>query len=53
LPDNPTRIERLTLKAGKTPYVRFDLTTIPSRIPSMRRLWTVLADSNEVCIVDG
>jgi hypothetical protein len=37
---------------GKTPYVRFDLNDYSIPHTHVRRQLTVLADLNEVCIVD-
>src|SRR5258707_12267659 len=54
LPDNPyPLIERVAVKAGKTPYVRFDLNDYSIPHPKVQRLLTVLADPNVVRIVDG
>lgn len=54
LPDNPyPLIERVAVKAGKTPYVRFDLNDYSIPHTKVQRLLTVLADPNEVRIVDG
>ena len=54
MPDNPIRcIERVAVKAGKTPYVRFDLNDYSIPHTQVRRLLTVLADPDEVRIVDG
>jgi hypothetical protein len=53
LPDNPYLIERVAVKAGKTPYVRFDLNDYSIPHTKVQRLLTVLADPNEVRIVDG
>ena len=53
-PDNPyPLIERVAVKAGKTPYVRFDLNDYSIPHTKVQRLLTVLADPNEVRIVDG
>ena len=43
----------VTVKAGKTPYVRFDLNDYSIPHTKVQRLLTVLADPNEVRIVDG
>jgi transposase len=54
LPDNPAPLlERVAVKVGKQPYVRFDLNdySVPHR--HVRRVLTVLADTHEVRIVDG
>ena len=54
LPDNPfPLIERVAVKVGKTPYVRFDLNDYTVPHTSVQRLLTVLADPHEVRIVDG
>jgi transposase len=54
LPDNPfPLIERVAVKAGKTPYLRFDLNDYSVPHTSVQRLLTVLADPHEVRIVDG
>ena len=54
MPDNPyPLIERVAVKAGKTPYVRFDLNDYSIPHTKVQRLLTVLADPNEVRIVDG
>ncbi len=54
LPDNPyPLIERVAVKAGKTPYVRFDLNDYSIPHTKVQRLLTVLADPNVVRIVDG
>ena len=54
LPDNPyPLIERVAVKAGKTPYVRFDLNDYSIPHTKVQRLLTVLADPNEVRVVDG
>src|SRR5258705_72149 len=53
LPDNPyPLIERVAVKAGKTPYVRFDLNDYSIPHTKVQRLLTVLADPNVVRIVD-
>jgi transposase len=54
LPDNtfPT-IERVAVKVGKTPYVRFDLNDYSVPHTKVQRLLTVLADPDTVRIVDG
>ena len=54
LPDNPVPLlERVAVKVGKTPYVRFDLNdySVPHR--HVRRTLTVLADTHDLRIVDG
>jgi transposase len=54
LPDNAyPLIERVAVKAGKTPYVRFDLNDYSIPHTKVQRLLTVLADLHEVRIVEG
>jgi transposase len=54
LPDNPyPLIERVAVKVGKTPYVRFDLNDYSVPHTKVQRLLTVLADPHEVRIVEG
>ncbi len=54
LPDNPAPLlERVAVKVGKTPYVRFDLNDYSVPHTHVRRMLTVLADPHEVRIVDG
>ena len=54
LPDNPAPLlERVAVKVGKTPYVRFDLNDHSVPHIFVRRVLTVLADTHEVRIVDG
>jgi transposase len=54
LPDNPFPvIERLTVRAGKTPYVRFDLNDYSIPHTHVGRPLTLLADLDEVRIIDG
>jgi transposase len=54
LPENPyPLIERRAVKAGKTPYVRFDLNDYSIPHTHVQRPLTVLADAREVRIVDG
>jgi transposase len=54
LPDNPyPLLERVAIKVGKTPYVRFDLNDYSVPHTEVQRLLTVLADPHEVRIVDG
>ena len=54
LPDNPAPLlERVAVKVGKTPYVRFDLNDYSVPHTHVRRVLTVLADTHEVRIVDG
>ena len=53
-PDNPFPThERVEVKAGKTPYVRFDLNDYSIPHTHVRRLLTVLASPDEVRILDG
>ncbi|HET8996233.1 MAG TPA: IS21 family transposase [Acetobacteraceae bacterium] len=54
LPDNPAPLlERVAVKLGKQPYVRFDLNDYSVPHTHVRRVLTVLADTHEVRIVDG
>jgi hypothetical protein len=54
LPDQPyPLIEQAPVKAGKTPYVRFDLNDYSIPHTQVRRWLTVLADPAEVRIADG
>jgi transposase len=54
LPDNAyPLLERVPVTAGKTPYVRFDLNDYSIPHTHVRRPLTVLADPDEVRIVDG
>jgi transposase len=54
LPDNAyPLIERVAVKVGKTPYVRFDLNDYSVPHTKVQRLLTVLADPHEVRIADG
>jgi transposase len=54
LPDNPAALlERVAVKLGKQPYVRFDLNDYSVPHTYVRRTLTVLADTHEVRIVDG
>jgi transposase len=54
LPDNPAPLlERVAVKVGKTPYVRFDLNDYSVPHTHIRRALTVLADTHELRIVDG
>ena len=54
LPDNPySLIEQVAVKAGKTPYIRFDLNDYSIPHTQVRRWLTVLADPAEVRITDG
>ena len=54
LPDYPFPTnERVEVKAGKTPYVRFDLNDYSIPHTYVRRLLTVLADPNQIRVLDG
>ena len=54
LPNNAyPLLERVAVTAGKTPYVRFDLNDYSIPHTHVRRPLTVLADPDEVRIVDG
>jgi transposase len=54
LPDNAyPLVERVAVKVGKTPYVRFDLNDYSVPHTKVGRLLTVLADPHEVRVVDG
>jgi len=54
LPDNPMPLlEQVVVSVGKTPYVRFDLNDYSVPHDHVRRVLTVLADPDEVRIVDG
>lgn len=54
LPDNPyPLIEQVAVKAGKTPYIRFDLNDYSIPHTYVRRWLTVLADPREVRIADA
>ena len=54
LPDNAyPLIEQVAVKAGKTPYIRFDLNDYSIPHTQVRRWLTVLADPAEVRIADG
>jgi transposase len=54
LPDNPFPTEeRVAVKAGKTPYVRFDLNDYSIPHTHVRRDLTVLADPERVRVLDG
>ena len=54
LPANPYTVEeRLEVKVGKTPYVRFDLNDYTVPHTAVRRVLTVLADEKSLRIVDG
>ena len=54
LPENPFPAEERTeVKAGKTPYVRFDLNDYSIPHAHVRRLLTVVADPDRVRVLDG
>jgi len=54
LPDNPASLlERVEVKVGKTPYVRFDLNDYTVPHTHVQRTLTVLADPHELRVVDG
>ena len=54
LPDNPFACdERLEVKVGKTPYVRFDRNDYSVPHDHVRRLLTVLASEKRVRVLDG
>jgi transposase len=54
LPDSAYPLsERVAVKVGKTPYVRFDLNDYTVPHTKVQRLLTVLADPDTVRIVDG
>ena len=54
LPNNPFPTEERTeVKAGKTPYVRFDLNDYTVPHTHVRRLLTVVADPERVRVLDG
>lgn len=54
LPDNPYPVmDRVEVSVGKTPYIRFDLNDYSIPHTHVRRTLTVLADPDEVRIVDG
>jgi transposase len=54
LPVNPYTVEeRLEVKVGKTPYVRFDLNDYSVPHTAVRRVLTVLAEEKSLRIVDG
>src|SRR6202453_3862283 len=53
-PDNPYPVvERVAVKVGKTPYVRFDLNDYSVPHTHVRRILTVLADPDRLRIVEG
>ena len=54
LPDNHVPLlERVAVKVGKTPYVRFDLNDYSVPHTHVRRTLTVLADTHDLRVVDG
>ena len=54
LPDNHVPLlERIAVKVGKTPYVRFDLNDYSVPHTHVRRTLTVLADTHDLRVVDG
>lgn len=54
LPENPYPTdERVAVKAGKTPYVRFDLNDYSVPHEYVQRTLTVVADPQQVRILDG
>ena len=54
LPDNPAPLlEHVAVSVGKTPYIRFDLNNYSVPHTHVRRVLTVLADPQEVRVVDG
>ena len=54
LPDNPFATEeRLEVRVGKTPYVRFDLNDYSVPHTHVQRFLTVMASPQEVRILDG
>jgi hypothetical protein len=53
-PDNPyPLVERVAVKVGKTPYVRFDLNDYTVPHTHVQRTLTVLADPDRLRIVEG
>jgi hypothetical protein len=53
-PDNPYPVvERVAVKVGKTPYVRFDLNDYTIPHTHVQRTLTVLADPDRLRIVEG
>jgi hypothetical protein len=53
-PDNPYPVvERVSVKVGKTPYVRFDLNDYTVPHTHVQRTLTVLADPDRLRIVEG
>jgi transposase len=54
LPDNPYPvIERVTVSVGKTPYVRFDLNDYSVPHTQVGKTLTVLADPDQLRVVNG
>jgi transposase len=54
LPDNPPPLlERVAVRVGKTPYARFDRNDYSVPHTHVQRVLTVLADPEQVRIVDG
>jgi transposase len=54
LPDNPYPVvEQVAVKAGKTPYVRFDQNDYSVPHTHVQRVLTVLADPDRLRIVEG
>jgi len=54
LPDNPYPThERVEVKIGKTPYARFDLNDYSVPHTQVRRTLTVIAEPQEIAILDG
>lgn len=54
LPDNPYPTdERVEVKVGKTPYVRYDLNDYSIPHTHVRRVLTVLASPQQVRVLDG
>lgn len=54
LPADPFPVqERVEVKVGKTPYVRFDLNDYSVPHTHVRRVLTVLADATQLRVVDG
>jgi transposase len=54
LPDNPAQVhECVQVRVGKTPYVRFDLNDYSVPAAHVQRTLTMLAEPQELRIVDG
>ena len=54
LPEHPyPLLEQVTVRVGKTPYVRFDLNDYSVPHAHVQRTLTVLADPHEVRVTDG